>query len=100
MLLAREAIAVNPHDALARAVSAAAQARRGNHAAAAAELKLALEADPTNANVLYQAAIVANVRGDRDAALGWLQRAIASGYATRTAMRETEIVQYQNCARL
>ena len=51
---------------------------------------MALETDPTNANALYQAAVVANLRGDRNAAVSWLTRAIAAGYTATDAARDPE----------
>ena len=89
--LAREAITVNPNDAIARAVAAACLAKRGDAAAASAELKLALQSDPTNGSVLYQAAVVTNIRGDHDEALAWLGRAIASGRSPSEAARDPEL---------
>jgi tetratricopeptide (TPR) repeat protein/TolB-like protein len=88
--LAREAIAVNPKDAQARAIAASSLAKRGDLAAADAEMKLALQSDPTNAYALYHAAVIANIRGDRDGALAWLERAITSGYTRADAARDPE----------
>ena len=88
--LARDAIAVNPNDAQARAVVASALAKRGDLTAADHEMKLALKADPTNAIALYQAAVIANIRGDHDGAMLWLQRAVSSGYARADAARDPE----------
>ena len=88
--LAREAIAVNPNDVLARAIAASCLAKRGDLAAAQTHIKMALEADPTNGDVLYHAAVVANLRGERDAAVSWLTRAIAAGYTATDAARDPE----------
>jgi serine/threonine-protein kinase len=93
--LAHEATAINPQDAVARAIGASSQAKTGETASAERQLKMALETDPTNADVLYQAAIVANLRGDTDSALGWLQRAIASGYTREDAARDPEFANLQ-----
>jgi serine/threonine-protein kinase len=89
--LARDALAVNPNDVVARAVAASCLAKRGDLAGADEQLKLALETDPTSADTLYQAAVVANIRGDRDGAIGWLQRAIASGHPASEAARDPEL---------
>ncbi len=97
--LARDAIGVNTNDAAARAAIASATARLGNLQAADPEMKLALESDPTNANVLYQAAILANLRGDHDAAIGWLKRAITSGYSRSDAARDPEFANLRTDAR-
>ena len=89
--LAREALAVNPHDVLARAIAASCMAKSGDVSAAQVELNLALRQDPTNARALYQAAVIASIRGDRDAARAWLQRAIAAGASAADAKRDPEL---------
>jgi serine/threonine protein kinase/tetratricopeptide (TPR) repeat protein len=94
--LAREAIAVNPKDAGTRGIAASCLAKRGDLAAAETQLKLALEADPSNASVLYQAAVIANIRGDHDAARAWLKRAIAAGYSATDAARDPELSPINN----
>ncbi|PYQ58152.1 MAG: hypothetical protein DMF58_16245 [Acidobacteria bacterium] len=86
--LAREAIAVNPNDAAARSTVATCLAKSGSIAAANSELMLALKADPTSSGVLYQAAVIANIRGDRDSALAWLSRAIASNLRNQPRFRD------------
>jgi len=94
--LAREAIAVNPNDALARAIAASCLAKRGEFAASQTELRLALQADPTSAAALYQAAVIANIRGDRDGAIGWLERAIASGRVSADAAHDPELANLRD----
>jgi serine/threonine protein kinase/tetratricopeptide (TPR) repeat protein len=89
--LAREALAVNPNDVLARAIAASCMAKTGDLAAAQMELNIALRQDPTNARALYQAAVIASIRGDRDAARAWLQRAIAAGASAADAKRDPEL---------
>ncbi len=94
--LSRNAIAVNPNDAVARALVASCLAKRGEGTAAQRELELALKADPTNSKVLYQAAVVANIRGDHDSAIAWLGRAIASGRPATDAARDPELSNLRN----
>lgn len=94
--LAREAIAVNPNSAPARGILASCLAKRGDVAGAERELKLALRIDPTNANVLYYAAVIADIRGDRDEAVSWLERAIASGRPADDAARDPELANLRN----
>jgi len=89
--LTQDAIALNPNDAVARAIAAGCHAKRGETDAAQSQLRLALKLDPTNPVVLYQAAIVANIRGDRDGALTWLQRSIASGRAAADVAHDPEM---------
>jgi serine/threonine-protein kinase len=97
--LARDAVAVNQRDALARAVWGSSLAKSGDIENAAAQMKLALEAEPTNADVLYHAAVIARVRGNDEAAIGWLQRAVASGYSASAISRDPEFASLQNDAR-
>jgi len=94
--LAREAVAINPNDATAHANAASCLAKRGDVTAADAELKAALQASPTNVDALFQSAVVANIRGDRDSALGWLKRAIASGYPAPAVAHDPELSNLRN----
>jgi len=96
---ARQTINVNPRDAQARATVAACLAKQGDLSGAAAELQIALASDPTNGNVLYQAALIANLRGDREAAFGWLKRAIVSGRPASDLARDPEFANLRNDAR-
>jgi len=89
-------VAVNPKDAHTRAVAASCLAKKGDFAAAQSELRLALTADPTNADALYQAAVVANIRGDHDGAIGWLERSVASGRPPSDAARDPELANLRN----
>jgi len=89
--LARESLAVNPSDVQARAVAARCLAKMGDLASAEAELNLALRQDPTNYRALYAAAVIANIRGDRDGARAWLKRAIAAGASPSDAAHDPEL---------
>jgi tetratricopeptide (TPR) repeat protein len=91
LALIRDAVAVNSSDALAHAIAASCLAKRGNLAAAQTELSQALRADPTNANALYHAAVIANLRGDTEAAVAWITRAVAAGYSASDAARDPEL---------
>jgi serine/threonine-protein kinase len=94
--LLRDAMAVNPNDPAARALLASCLAKRGDLHAAQVELDMALKTDPTNSSALYQAAIVSNIRGDHDGAVGWLERAIASGRPAADAARDPELSNLRN----
>jgi serine/threonine protein kinase/Flp pilus assembly protein TadD len=87
---ARAALEVNPNDArmLARVAVCLAKIERG--ADAQNEIRRALELDPTNAQILYNAAVVAMLRGNHDSAVSWLERAIATGYPAAEAARDPE----------
>ena len=88
---ARAALGINPQDALARATIGSCLARNGRHAEAASEIRAAVAVDPTNSNVLYAAAVVYQMRGDSDAALEWLRRAIQNGFSRTDAAADPDL---------
>jgi serine/threonine protein kinase/tetratricopeptide (TPR) repeat protein len=88
---ARNALQVNPQDVLARAVAASALAKSGHPTEAKHEIDEALKLDPTNANVLYQAAVISVIRSERDSALMWAGRAVSAGYPPADASRDPEL---------
>ncbi|MGZ5494619.1 MAG: tetratricopeptide repeat protein, partial [Thermoanaerobaculia bacterium] len=90
LALARAALAVNPKDASIHGVIAQSLAKTGRLGEANVSITTALKLDPTNPNVLYQAAVVAYLRGNGDAAMQWLQRAVAAGYPAMDAARDPE----------
>jgi Flp pilus assembly protein TadD/TolB-like protein len=85
---ARDALTVNPGDSVLRAVYASCLAKGGNVGDAQREIRRALEADPTNADVLYQAATVGALRGNAETAMSWLERALRAGYPAEYAERD------------
>jgi len=95
IVLARETLAVNPTDVRARAIVAGCLAKTGDVPAAQAELNIALRQDPTNSRALYQAAVIASIRGDRDGARAWLTRAIAAGASAADAKHDPELSSVQ-----
>ena len=94
--LTREALAINPRDVLARTIEASCLAKRGNAVLAQREINLALRDDPTNGKALYEAAVIASIRGDRDAAFAWMQRAIAAGASATDAKHDPELSSIYN----
>jgi len=76
---ARAELSVNPKSALARGTIASCLAKMGKHADAANEIREALTIDPTNAYVLYDASVVAQMKGDTAAAVDWLRQAVQYG---------------------
>jgi hypothetical protein len=58
---------------------------------AKAAIEHALRLDPTHAVALYHAAVIAEIRNDRDSALAWLGRAIDAGYPAPDAARDPEL---------
>src|SRR5207253_7094474 len=89
--MARATLKVNPNGALARAVVASALAKSGHSTEAKHEIDEALKLDPTNANVLYQAAVISAIRSERDSALMWAGRAVSAGYPPADASRDPEL---------
>ena len=88
---AHDSLQVNPQDALASAVAASALAKSGHFTEAKHEIDEALKLDPTNANVLYQAAVISAIRSERESALLWAERAVAAGYPPADASRDPEL---------
>ena len=87
------AVKVNPKDAVARAIVASSLAKLGRSAEAAKEIDTALKADPINQEVLFEAAVVALRRHDREGAAAWLRRAIDAGYSASQAARDPELAE-------
>ena len=88
---ARAALTVNAKDALARATIASCLAKTGRHDDAANEIRAALTIDPTNAYVLYDASVVAQMKGDVNAALDWLRQAIQYGLSPADAAADPDL---------
>jgi serine/threonine-protein kinase len=89
--VARDALEVNPNDAHVHSVLALSLAYTGETNDAQSEIRRALELDPTNASVLYRAALIEQLRGRHDSAVSWIERAIANGYPVRDLMRDPEL---------
>ena len=85
------ALQVNPNDAYTRSVVALCLAKSGKAEEGQREIRRALELDPTNASVLYKAAVIAAIRGNSDTAVSWLERAIANGYPSKELVRDPEL---------
>jgi Flp pilus assembly protein TadD len=87
---------VNPNDAYARSVLALCLAKSGRTAEGQAEMRRALELDPTNSAVLYKAAVIAVIQGNHDGAVSWIERAVAGGYPTEDLLRDPELSSIQS----
>lgn len=85
---ARDVVTARGNDAVARAILASSLAKSGKLGEAQTEIRRALESNPTNAVVLYQASVVAVLRGSSDSAISWLEQAIAAGYPAGDAARD------------
>jgi tetratricopeptide (TPR) repeat protein len=93
---ARDLVASRPKDAFARSILASSLAKRGNLDEAQTEIRRALESNPTNANVLYQAAVVAALRGSPDSAVSWLEQAVAAGYPAADAAHDPVLLSLRD----
>jgi eukaryotic-like serine/threonine-protein kinase len=92
----RAMLAVNPHDANARASVALCLAHSGAFDDALTEIRRALEVDPTHAYVLYKASRIAVLRGNHDSAISWIERAIKAGYPASELDRDPELTQIRD----
>ncbi len=88
--LARAELQVNPGNAAVLARLAECLAKLGHRANANAEISRALSIDPTNINIEYRAAIVANANGDSAGAITWIRKAISNGYQRSEIERDPE----------
>ncbi|MCU1227403.1 MAG: hypothetical protein JWO97_287 [Acidobacteria bacterium] len=88
--LARGELRINPQDGDARTALGVSLARTGHIKAGEAEIQAAMKLDPKNILYLYQAAVIANLRGDRSAALLLLRKALDLGYSRAELQRDPE----------
>jgi tetratricopeptide (TPR) repeat protein len=86
--LANARLEVNSRDSFALAFTADYYAMLDQQAKAREKLARALELNPTDADVLFRAAIMNNHFGDREKTLEFLKKAVAAGYS-RTVIRDT-----------
>ncbi|MEA2568362.1 MAG: eukaryotic-like serine/threonine-protein kinase [Acidobacteriota bacterium] len=88
--LTRADLRVNPDDATARAAMAVCLAKVGDARGAREAIDAALKVDATNSLYLYNAAVVANVSGDRAATVKYLRSAIDNGRNAAELQRDPE----------
>jgi Flp pilus assembly protein TadD len=86
--LAQARLEVNPRDAYVLAFTADYRAMLDQEQAAREELARALAAAPTNADVLFRAAILYNHFGETEKTLDFLAKSMANGYS-RAVIRDT-----------
>jgi Flp pilus assembly protein TadD len=94
--LSREAIRLNPRNAMAHAVLGASLARTANFEDGAREIEAALAIDGEDAAVLADAAVVAALRGRKAEALAWLRKAVAAGYCPQIFARQPEFASFRD----
>ncbi len=86
--LARPRLEVNPKDSLALAFTADYYAMVEQEQQAREQIARALEIAPTDADVLFRAAILHNHFGDTEKTMEFLIKSVAAGYS-RTVIRDT-----------
>ena len=89
--LAGRELAMNPQDAGLRSSLAGYYAKLQDQAKALAEIAQARRLAPMNPEVLFRAALVDEITGRRDQALGALHLALQSGYSIQEARQEPEL---------
>jgi len=88
---AREEISVDPGDASARVTLGLGLAKTGSPAAGLEEIRKALEIEPGNPDTFVSAAVVSNLLGKPDDAIGWLRQAVDAGMGVRQIEAEPEL---------
>jgi tetratricopeptide (TPR) repeat protein len=86
--LARQRLEVNPRDATTLAFTADYYAMLDQERQAQEQMARALEIAPTDADVLFRAAILHNHFGDTGKALDFLGKSVAAGFS-RNVIRDT-----------
>lgn len=81
LALAKEELKINPKDADAHLLSAQYYAMLGDVDPSMRNLEIALHTSPGDAETLYFAAMIYAQFGEPQAAIAWLQQAIAHGYS-------------------
>jgi len=92
--LVDERLAVNPDDAVARALRGLYNAHLGKRDAATDDLDAAIAASPSNPDVLWAAAAAAGLAGNASDAAEYARRAHAAGYPLE-ALRADPFIQFQ-----
>jgi serine/threonine-protein kinase len=88
--LMEDELRLNPADNSVRGKLAECLAKEGKSAEASTEITRAIAAEPTNATLMYRAAIVKNTNGDTALAVQWLKNAVAHGYPRTEIERDPQ----------
>ena len=94
--LAREQLRLNPNDATAHSWLATGLAKTRRSAEAGSEIKRALELDPKDPGILFDAATVAVLADRKPEALGWLRKAVERGYCRDIIVRQQEFERFSH----
>ncbi|HZI66472.1 MAG TPA: protein kinase [Thermoanaerobaculia bacterium] len=89
--LAVRELSLNPDNATAHATVAICDAKLGRADSAGRHIQRALELEPTNPDHLLYAAVVAEVGGKSDEAIGWIRKALEAGLGTAQLERDPEL---------
>jgi tetratricopeptide (TPR) repeat protein len=89
--LADQELEINPQNANIQVMIARYHAMLGHRVEALSHLQLALSLRPKDAEYQEIAAVIHNQFGDRDVAIGYLDRAIAAGYSPGEISTEKEL---------
>jgi serine/threonine protein kinase/tetratricopeptide (TPR) repeat protein len=89
--LAQGELALNPDNAAAHATLAICDAKLGRMDPARQHIQRALEIEPANPDHLLYAAIIAELAGKSDDAIGWIRKAVKAGLGAAQIEREPEL---------
>jgi serine/threonine-protein kinase len=89
--LADGELSLNPDNAAAHATLAICDAKLGRRDPARRHIERALEIEPANPDHLLYAAIVAEIAGKSDEAIGWIRKAVKAGLGAAQIEREPEL---------
>ncbi|MDD5541920.1 MAG: protein kinase [Acidobacteriia bacterium] len=87
---------INPKAALVHSTMALCLVKTGNLVAAEDHAQKALSLEPRNPELLYNAALVANIGHKTRDALSWIQLAVQNGYSTAFCVRDPELENLRN----
>jgi tetratricopeptide (TPR) repeat protein len=94
--LAERELSLNPNNATAHATLAICDAKLGKIDRARLHIRRALEIEPANPDHFLYAAIVADIAGKSDEAIGWIRKAVAAGLGAAQIEREPELGNLRN----
>jgi serine/threonine-protein kinase len=96
--LVRDWLALNPTDATAHSSLGSSLARTGHPEEAARSIQSALALDDREPSVLWDAAVVAMLRGNTRDAMSWLRKAADAGYCREIIARQPEFASVRGSA--
>ncbi len=97
IVLVRQQIDANPKDAFAHARLASLLTLRGQEPdAVRTEMARATMIDPRNPDVLYHAALIAQLHGEHDAAIDSLARAVSAGFSATMLQQDPEFISIRH----